>query len=1496
MKAKAFTLLLLLVLLAFSIFPTYSQAPQGFSYQAVIRSSTGAVIANQNVSIKLSLTSAVGTPYYVETQTATTTPNGVVNLTVGSGTLVSGAFTSVPWSTGDIRLKVEVDATGGTSYTEMGNTRLYSVPYAFFASNGPAGNGIASVSDNSDGTLTLHFDNGASYITPNLKGPQGVQGPVGPTGPQGTQGVAGPAGVQGVQGPAGPAGAQGIQGPAGPKGDKGDAGTGLTNRGGWVSGTTYNPSDYVFSESTGNSAVNSMWIVQATATITSTVLPKSDLTNWVEFQAPQGPEGPVGPAGPQGLQGLTGPQGQQGVQGTQGEQGPIGPQGQQGDQGPAGLAIAGTVGQTITHSGTDWTATNAITVSGQNVGIGTTTPLTKLVVKSETSALPEDPIFEVRNKDNQVVLGVYNEGVRVYVADAPGKGARGGFAVGGLTNQNKGTEQEYLRITPDSARIYVNEVSTGVKGARGGFAVGGLTTQNKTTTTSRDLLYIAPDSARIYIKDTVTTKGARGGFAVGGLTTQSKGVTDNYLYIHRDSSRIYIDDDLTSKGARGGFAVGGLTTQSKDGSWGSSNFFNIETTENYIINPSQARILWYPLKHAFLTGDVKILTPADVGQNSFSSGFESKAKGQYSQALGYKASALGDYSTAIGKNAVASNSSSFAFGDEATAASEFSYAFGKSSHANGLNSFAFGESVIAGLTTSVTNAYAFGRKSEARGSNSYALGDSAIAEGANSFALGGKSIGFGISSYALGKEANAHGNSSYAFGEYSTATGIGSYAFGSTARDGEGNILPAFKTIAEGDYSFALGLGAKATQMLSFAIGTLSEAANVGDFAIGMQNTASGGYSLAIGLQNTSSGQTSVSIGHKNTTSGTSSISIGNWNQSSNGGFSFGAHNRSDTTISVAIGFDNIASGLHSISLGERATSSGSAAVATGFNSTSRGDYSFSSGYRSTAIGTSSFSANNNTKSTGYHSAAFGYYTVARAFGSFVVGHYNDTTGIASTSMYAQTDPLFVVGNGWEEAHRSNAFTVLNNGNVGIRTSTPLVPLHIKGNEGILNLEGDDHCYIQFYPDTYGAGRKGFFGYPGAGINDISLTNLIAGGNISLMPGSSGSVDIQATGAALKVNNKEALWYDGDYFSWGYGGNSNFFDDFVGLGKTYPTERLELGGSEAKIFLNSTTSNMIKFNDYGVAAPTTTTRSLGTKLVLYPGISTTYTDYALGIEDWTMWLSVPNSSNLFKFYAGTAEIMRIQGNGKVGIGTTNPSEKLELGGSNAKIYLNSGTSNMVTFNTSGVAAPTYTTRSAGTKIVLYPGLTASASDYAIGMEPSTMWLSIPSSADFFKFYAGTDEIIRIKGDGNVGLGTNNPGFKLEVFGTAAKTGGGVWSVASDARLKDIHGDYTSGIREIMKLKPILFNYKVGNPKNLPSQEEYIGFIAQDVQLVFPEAVKTGTDGYLSFDMHPVNVAVINALKEHQQEIELVKSENQQLKTQLEVIMAELEVIKAMLKK
>ncbi len=129
----------LITLLALAItFITSAQAPQGFSYQATVRNSSGALITNQNVLFKFNiiLNSQTSLPVYSETHQAPTDDLGQVNLTIGSGTPTIGTFSSINWGNGSYFMGIELNT--GSGFVVMGTTQLLSVPFALYANS--AGN------------------------------------------------------------------------------------------------------------------------------------------------------------------------------------------------------------------------------------------------------------------------------------------------------------------------------------------------------------------------------------------------------------------------------------------------------------------------------------------------------------------------------------------------------------------------------------------------------------------------------------------------------------------------------------------------------------------------------------------------------------------------------------------------------------------------------------------------------------------------------------------------------------------------------------------------------------------------------------------------------------------------------------------------------------------------------------------------------------------------------------------------------------------------------------------------------------------------------------------------------------------------------------------------------------------------------------------------------------------------------------------------------------
>jgi hypothetical protein len=384
-----------------------------------------------------------------------------------------------------------------------------------------------------------------------------------------------------------------------------------------------------------------------------------------------------------------------------------------------------------------------------------------------------DTLFVVKDHEGNPVFAVFPDGVKVIV-DQTAKGNVGGFAVSGR-NPGKADDVSIFTVTPDSTRIYVNNLA----------------------------------------------KGNVGGFAVSGRNP-GKGLVEDILVVNSDSTRVYIDE--SAKGNVGGFAVSGRNP----GKAGFNDYFNVSGVGSAgldTINPSEPRMLWYPKSEAFLVGRVLIEHPDSVGLNSISTGYESKAIGDYSQALGYQSRAFGDYSSAIGYQAMANNTNAFAFGSYAKAL--------------GINSFAFGENA------------------EAHSSESYSFGRGAKSYGYRSFAFGSSGVD---SSGAATGVTQAKGDYSFAIGQGSI-TGIDLADCPPKPSKYIGTQEEYWKIYYSGEGAVAIGVGD--SSLASYAT------------TLGYYNTASYG-SVALGYQNKSYGMRSAILGgYSNTINSSSSVIAG---------------------------------------------------------------------------------------------------------------------------------------------------------------------------------------------------------------------------------------------------------------------------------------------------------------------------------------------------------------------------------------------------------------------------------------------------------------------------------------------------------------------------------------------------------------------------------------------------------------------------------------------
>lgn len=140
------------------------------------------------------------------------------------------------------------------------------------------------------------------------------------------------------------------------------------------------------------------------------------------------------------------------------------------------------------------------------------------------------------------------------------------------------------------------------------------------------------------------------------------------------------------------------------------------------------------------------------------------------------------------------------------------------------------------------------------------------------------------------------------------------------------------------------------------------------------------------------------------------------------------------------------------------------------------------------------------------------------------------------------------------------------------------------------------------------------------------------------------------------------------------------------------------------------------------------------------------------------------------------------------------------------------------------------------------------------------------------------EFARFTNAGRLGIGTTTPDSPLTVNGNASKPGGGSWSAFSDIRLKNVKGSFNTGLKAVMQLQPLRYEYRSNNAMGITSAGEHVGFSAQEVQKVIPQAVTQNDSGFLLVNNDPILWTMLNAIKEQQKEIVELKRQIKQLRT------------------
>jgi hypothetical protein len=405
-------------------------------------------------------------------------------------------------------------------------------------------------------------------------------------------------------------------------------------------------------------------------------------------------------------------------------------------------------------------------------------------------------------------------------------------------------------------------------------------------------------------------------------------------------------------------------------------------------------------------------------------------------------------------------------------------------------------------------------------------------------------------------------------------------------------------------------------------------------------------------------------------------------------------------------------------------------------------------------------------------------YGAGNAWGSLGgVKDTNQDTYISAESFPTSNDDNFVFYNSNIERMR-----LTKAGNLGIGTSNPVGGmLHVEGTGYVKNelLVGSNlkvsGNILPLSNEVYDLGSSN------SRFRDLYLSsNTIYLGDVKIRRNATNNgiiiLDSQDNAAQSTANSLTLSNY----------GQATIYtsNNYLGIGTATPTSTLEIAGTDAILIPKGTTAQRPVVPKQGQVRYNTSINTFegygaGNAWGSLGGVKDTNQDTYISAE------SFPTSNDdILRFYTSNNEVMRIGVNGFIGVSNTAPSERLDVSGGNAKFGSNIYVIGNLVVGKSNATAPVDILGNAAidgnmtsTRYVVSRGiqvLNRSGSSYSntlvtgnvLGLSNDNLGMLLyiqgTSSSNYFRFVASSNELFRVTGAGNIGIGMSNPNDKFEI--------------------------------------------------------------------------------------------------------------------------------------